>query len=312
VGGRAVIRPFELRDAKGAAALFRTLEPYWIITETGLVHWVQTEPERARSKRWVAEEEKTIVGVAHAGLNWATQADDDAGLDVGVDPDYRGRGIGSELLRLTEEHLLSCGARTLECWSHDPAGHRFLEARGYARDRTERTWSLDPQTVDPAELGWLEQERAREGFRLVSLRELESRIDDVYPLWAETVADIPAEEPEDNISLEEWREGVITRPDLAWEGSAVVLHGEQPVALSWIEVDPIDAKAEHAMTGTLRAFRRRRLARLAKLATIRWAAENGVTKMMTGNDSTNADMLALNEHLGYAPLEPITRFVKRV
>jgi GNAT superfamily N-acetyltransferase len=64
------------------------------------------------------------------------------------------------------------------------------------------------------------------------------------------------------------------------------------------------------MTGTLREYRRRGLARLVKLAAIRWAAENGITALHTDNDSTNADMLALNEHLGYRPTATGTTFAK--
>ena len=55
------------------------------------------------------------------------------------------------------------------------------------------------------------------------------------------------------------------------------------------------------MTGTLPEFRRRGLARLAKLATIRWAAENGVEWMLTANAEANTGMRALNESLGTGP-----------
>ena len=40
---------------------------------------------------------------------------------------------------------------------------------------------------------------------------------------------------------------------------------------------------------------------MAKEATIGWAAEAGIRTIVTSNDTTNADMLALNEHLGYRP-----------
>jgi GNAT superfamily N-acetyltransferase len=53
------------------------------------------------------------------------------------------------------------------------------------------------------------------------------------------------------------------------------------------------------MTATVRDFRRRGLARLAKLASIRWAAERGITSILTGNDRENPGMLALNDSLGY-------------
>ena len=50
-----------------------------------------------------------------------------------------------------------------------------------------------------------------------------------------------------------------------------------------------------------RAHRRRGLARLAKLATIRWAEANGVEWRLTANAEANAGMRALNESLGYRP-----------
>ena len=35
---------------------------------------------------------------------------------------------------------------------------------------------------------------------------------------------------------------------------------------------------------------------------MRWAAANGITRVSTANDDTNAPMLAINARLGYEPL----------
>ena len=69
-------------------------------------------------------------------------------------------------------------------------------------------------------------------------------------------------------------------------------------------------RAAHDMTGTVREYRRRGLARLAKMAALRWCADSGVRTVFTSNDTTNADMLALNEHLGYRPLGRNTTYRK--
>ncbi|HYY75913.1 MAG TPA: GNAT family N-acetyltransferase, partial [Gaiellaceae bacterium] len=71
-------------------------------------------------------------------------------------------------------------------------------------------------------------------------------------------------------------------------------------------------RAAVEMTGTLREFRRRGLARLAKLATIRWAGENGITAIYTGNDTQNQPMLALNDDLGFEPSIVYQDFVKEL
>ena len=66
------------------------------------------------------------------------------------------------------------------------------------------------------------------------------------------------------------------------------------------------------MTGTAREFRQRGLARLAKLATIRWARDNGITALVTENDSANRGMLTINAELGYEPTRTLQHFAKDV
>jgi RimJ/RimL family protein N-acetyltransferase len=53
------------------------------------------------------------------------------------------------------------------------------------------------------------------------------------------------------------------------------------------------------MTGTLRDYRGRGLALLAKRATLVNAAARGVELVSTENDEKNAPMLRVNEKLGY-------------
>jgi hypothetical protein len=69
-----------------------------------------------------------------------------------------------------------------------------------------------------------------------------------------------------------------------------------------VSVDQARRRAANEMTGTLRRFRGRRLARLAKLGTIALAVDNGITQILTGNDETNVPMLAINASLGYRPV----------
>jgi GNAT superfamily N-acetyltransferase len=83
-----------------------------------------------------------------------------------------------------------------------------------------------------------------------------------------------------------------------------------PVALAFVEIDESANVAANEMTGTLPEFRRRGLARLAKLATVRWAAAQGIAAMQTGNSHENPRILALNASLGYRPVATETHYLR--
>ena len=299
----ATIRDFRRADGAAVGALLHELEPeHPAQTAEGLVHWIESQPERARLRSWVAEEGGDLVGWAAACFHWSSSAERVAWLWAGVREDGRGRGIGGSLFRLAEAYLASEGARKLETHAREGTpGETFARARGFVRTRSEVYSALEPEAADVSELAPLAAAKAREGFRLLPLRALAERPREIHVLYAATSLDIPADDPEDDIPYEDFERELLESPDLEWGGSHVVLAGERPVALAFLTVNRSLRLAENEMTGTLREFRGRGLARLAKLATIRWAQENGIREIWTGNDAENVAMRALNESLGYRP-----------
>jgi GNAT superfamily N-acetyltransferase len=307
-----VIRLFEPSDAAGVAALFRLLVPNWVISERGVRHWILTHPERAHHRAWVAIEGGDVVGTAEAANVWETSDEGVKSVWVGVRPDMRKRGIGSALYDLAATHVAE-GAREITSFAvEDAAGERFLVERGFRKTRAEQAWALDPRELDLSELAALETAKAADGYRLVPLRDVFSRRRELYDLFLAAHADVPADHPEDNIGFEEWEQMLYDYPDLDQDVSTVVLAGDRPVSFAWLAVDPDGGRASHMMTGTLREFRRRGLARLAKLGTVRSAADHGLTTLLTENDAANTGMLALNENLGYKPTVTIQNFAKDV
>jgi RimJ/RimL family protein N-acetyltransferase len=149
-----------------------------------------------------------------------------------------------------------------------------------------------------------------EGVGILPLAALLERLPEVHAVYAEASADMPADHAESNLPLDEWLEETIGDPNLDRDASVVVLVDDRPAALSWIYVDERHGRADHDLTGTARGFRRRGLARLAKLAVIERAAARGVTTLTTENDSENAAMLAINDELGFRPFAVVTEWVK--
>lgn len=305
-----MIRPFRHEDGDALAALLHEDEVPEPVTGDGLRHWHAGQPERARARSWVAVVGDGVVGWARARLRWATSVEGVGEIWVFVHPERRRAGLGGLLYDEAAAHLDAVGGRVLESWSFTEDGHRFLLAHGFRAERTERVLRLELATADTSALEPLRERKEAEGYRLVPLTEVVDRARDLHALDAAASADVPQIHAEDDLRFEDWVEEVLGSPQLSREGSFVVLAGEKPVAYAFIEVDPPARLAANEMTGTSSEHRRRGLARLAKLATIAWAREQGLEAILTGSDSTNVGMLGLNDSLGYRPVATERAYLK--
>jgi GNAT superfamily N-acetyltransferase len=295
------LRPFRDDDAPGVADLVRRVVPQFLANREVLLHWIHKAPERAHTRLWIAEEDGGLAGFAWTDFKWWAAEPGIGGTFLIVRPESRRRGHGAALYDEAERHLREHGAWKLEAHVTDDDGRRFAERRGYREARRERLSQLEVDDADLSELPALEEQKAAEGFRLVPLRDLRDRTRELHALWEEAAKDIPSDDPHGDIDFDEWQRETMANPLLDLDGSVTVVHGERPVAFAWLLVDREGARGEHDLTGTLRAYRGRGLARLAKLAAIRWCRENGIRRLTTGNDAENAPMLAINDRLGYRP-----------
>ncbi len=288
------VRPFEPGDAERAAELLFLVSPASVQTADSLRHRQVGLPPRARQGTWVALDRDEIVGFATANLDWFHGEVAKGRIWVGVHPEHRRAGIGTELWETAVAHLSGAKRLTVEV-DDDPAGLRFVEQRGFTQYDSEVISRLDPGD------GKLETKQ-HEGFRVLPLGELGDRERELFD-FSGAAAGIPPGDPENRVTLEEWRDFILGNPLLDDEGSVVVLDGDdRVVSLSWLLVDHPRRRAENEWTATLPQLRGRGLARLAKVATIRWAMEHDLTEIVTGNDPDNLPMRELNRRLGYREL----------
>ena len=111
----------------------------------------------------------------------------------------------------------------------------------------------------------------------------------------------------DDVSFEQWFEDYWRHPDMDLDASVAAVIDNRPVAFSHLRVGP-GGRGVTDMTGTLRDYRGRGLALLAKRATLVNAAKRGVELVFTENDETNGPMLRVNEKLGYRPVGSTLRW----
>jgi RimJ/RimL family protein N-acetyltransferase len=167
----------------------------------------------------------------------------------------------------------------------------FATAHGFRHTNTTRISGVDPRTVEPP--------NAPPGVDLRPLASLNPR--KVYQLDAEAMLDVPGEVAMDDVSFEQWLEDYWRHPDTDLDASVAAVIDDGPVAFSHLRIAP-GGRAVNEMTGTLREYRGRGLALLAKRATLVNAAKRGVELVSTENDETNGPMLRVNEKLGYRPI----------
>lgn len=297
-----IVRPLRRRDIPAVVDLRRILWPDDVSTAESTAWAIDhTDPAEA-ARRWVATADGQIVGFAVAArATWTSGRV--ASLYFGVRPDHRGRGIGGRLYETAQAHVARLApTRTVSAVEKgDEPSVRFLAARGFHHTRDDQAWCVDPRTVRLDDFADRLAAAEATGLRLLPVRLLMKRPRNLYRLHQALEHDLPSDTPIAQ-SYARWRTHELDSPLFAPDASFCLLAGDEPVSLTWIMLDRDGRRAQHGMTGTLPTYRRRGLARLAKLASIAWLAAHGVTALYTDNDTENRDMLGLNESLGFRPL----------
>lgn len=286
-----MVREGRSEDFGAATELLNRVWPHRVGSERSLRHACDAEPPDAHRRYWAADDDGKLAG-------WATAATEDQSaehpgfLQVSVAPESRNGGLGTALLERCEAHLADLGVTTVHTSTTlEEASQRLATARGFRHTHTTRISGVDPRTIEPC--------RAPPGVDLRPLAGLDPR--KVYELDAEAMLDVPGEVAMDEVSFAQWLKDYWREPDTDLDASVAAVVGDRPVAFSHLRIAP-GGRAVSEMTGTLREFRGRGLAQLAKRATLVNAAKRGVELVSTENDETNGPMLRVNEKLGYRPI----------
>jgi GNAT superfamily N-acetyltransferase len=292
-----MVREGTREDFGPATDLLNRVWPYRVGTERGLLHAADAEPPNAHRRYWAAEDGGKLVGWATAAIEYQS-VERPGFLQVSVAPVCRKAGLGTALLERGEAHLAGLDVATvLSFTTADAASQRLATAHGFRHTNTTRISGVDPRTVEPRS--------APAGVDLRPLAGLDPR--KVYELDAEAMMDVPGEVSMDAVSFEQWLEDYWRHPDTDLDASVAAVVDDRPVAFSHLRIAP-GGRAVTDMTGTLRDYRGRGLAMLAKRATLVNAAKRGVELVFTENDETNGPMLRINENLGYRPVGSTLRW----
>ncbi|MFE9249210.1 GNAT family N-acetyltransferase [Streptomyces sp. NPDC007088] len=286
--------PASPTDAEGVTAVLRAAVPPHLTTPEAVRWSVGHAPAAQRFRLLVAQDEEGLVlGRAQVGLAHESPTRGAAFCNVYVHPEHLRRGVGSALVREAEKHLVEVGGRSVYSWVLEGPGNRaFAASFGYTPSRSAHFLRLD-LTAGLPEAG-----EVPVGVELVPASAFDGDPRPLFLLDAECTKDEPSDIGIELDDYADWLEYTWNHPLLDRELTTVVLVDGVPAAFSAAHSDRV-SRYSSAMTGTLRAYRGRGLASLAKATALRRARAAGLTEAFTGNDMENGPMLAINRRLGY-------------
>lgn len=232
----------------------------------------------------LAEVDGEVVGSGLSGRS----SFDYAGLHARVVPTARRQGVGTALLRVLAEDAVGRGFVEAGSIVEDPGSLAFAERFGFQE--------VDRQIEQVRTIGDEAEPTMPDGITVVSVAERPELWARAYdPFALEAIGDMATHLPV-VVSREEWEHEWLMWP----EAMFLALDGDEIVGCAGLEFDADRPdRSEHAFTGIARRWRRRGLASALKRLTLQFAAEHGIREVYTWTQTGNADMLALNERLGY-------------
>jgi GNAT superfamily N-acetyltransferase len=264
----------------------------WAAIKTGVV---PNEPVTAKQLKDAADDGRLLVVASvdgvDAGCGIAAKSDSAgrAFLAARVLPEFRRRGIGSELVRVLVEHARALGRADVSGFvdAAEPESIAFAEHYGLRQ--------VDFQLQQERDVGDEPPPPTLPGIDLVPLGERRGELlEAAWPVAEQAYAEFPIPGTL-AIPVEQWLRDEATVPN----GSFVALELGAVVGFAGLVEHANAATAEHGLTAVRRDRRRRGIARALKQAQLRWASQNDVRTLVTWTQQRNDAMQALNRSLGY-------------
>jgi GNAT superfamily N-acetyltransferase len=275
--------------------------------------WTRAHPDSVLLSL-LARVEGRLAGYAWLNLPVADNTAN-AFVDIVTHPDLRRRGVGRALTAATMQTLRAHG-RTVAIGSvrSDGPGVPFAAALGARQQLSRLRNMLYLESLDTGAVDRLLAEATTRavGYELVRITgPVPAGYLDAVAVMYEVMNDAPLESaaledekwtPDRVAGLDGW---LAARGDQVYTVLATCAETGQPAGMTRIAVRATGDLAIQLDTAVAAAHRGHRLGILMKASMLRWlmAAEPQVRRVTTFNATSNVHMIAVNEALGFVPVE---------
>ena len=301
--------------------------PTWTFTE--FLGAFRSPDSSQRQQLFTAYDGDRMVGNA---VLWSFLQDnlEKAALEVCVDVPERRRGVGRALVQRVEQAAKDDDRSLMMVASilpfegrEDHAHRRFAEACGYELSDFEVVRHLALPVPDDQIQEWIDEAaQHHEGYRIETFTGgvPDDLVASLCVLLGQLAVDSPTgvvDFEEENISPERYAEmveGTTAMGRIRYE--TVALTPDRQVVAQTTLVMSLQESTELFQWGTFvhRGHRGHRLGLAVKAVNLRavQAARDDLTLVTTQNGETNGYMVAINERMGFRPIEVSAEFVKHV
>ncbi len=299
------IRDFQDSDYAAIADVYNAAQPEDHQTAESLRHSDSTRDEKCKHRRWIAEFEDQIVGVAEYDQFAGMYHPRKFGAWINLTPDHdtlQNRAVMWDRITLALEpfdplSVLSYGREDRR------TNIEFLESQGFVEKMRYWESRLDVNAFDFSPYTRVQDGVLEAGFEIRTMAELEADPDykqKFFEMWADCRRDVPRPDEATEISFEQFSKWTFESPYLLPEACFIAL---EKASQRWAGMSQL-WKSEGAYLGTgltavRREYRRNKLALAMKLRGIEYAKRLGSPELRTGNEANNRGMLSINEALGF-------------
>ena len=215
--------------------------------------------------------------------------------------------LGNSIKVSSPKHLIT---RILET---EKTLHSFFLSNGFKEE--ERMWpstlildNFESKTLE----GSLEKAQSL-GIRFKTLTEFENNESTqlmYYNCVRQCLQDVPTAEEINIWPFETWKERYWESKERLAEGSFMAFDRDKLVGISQLVISAKEGNLKTGLTGVLRDYRAKGIAKALKLLATKYAIAKGYKTISTYNHSINKPMLAINEAMGYEK-SPAVIFLKK-
>jgi len=266
--------------------------------------WFQYSPPGRLHRRLVSVNENDAVTGYGGYVHEAHSPKGNFTAWVIVDPDLRGKGIGSALWDRLMEDLKENGATRLvsDVLDNDTQSLVFSQHRGFAIDQHFFNFELDLTTFD--EFRYLPDIAILEasGIRFCALADFPDTQETRHKLYDLNTSDmLENSETSTPWTFSIFEKSVFQAPWFRREGQLLAIDDDQWIGMAAVGLLPETHSAYNEYTGVLPPYRRRKIATSLKVLAARYAHQNGAQRLLTDSNLRNAPILAINRKMGYKP-----------